>query len=146
MHLHMRIVPTLAWRVDGDSGPPLGPRLLPLLQAIAEQPSLAAAVVACRISYRAAWGLLRDYEVRLGVSLVRLERGRGARLDVAGEALLRAHAKATQRLAKVLPMLEADLGGAKAAKLPRPSVALRIAASHDLCLATLLGALPASSG
>src|SRR5205823_1374993 len=139
----MRIVPVLAWRLDGDSGPSLDPRLLPLLQAIAAQHSLAAAVVSCRISYRAAWGLLRDYEVRLGVPLARLERGRGARLEVAGQELLRAHATATRRLAQVLPALEVDLGGAKAPRSRRQWVALRVAASHDLCLAALRDALPA---
>src|SRR2546423_4407927 len=106
----MPTAPALAWRLDGDPGPSLDPRLLPLLQAIAEEHSLAAAVAACGISYRAAWGLLRDYEARLGVPLVRLERGRGAGLDVAGETLLQAHATATQRLARMLPALAVDLG------------------------------------
>ena len=47
--------------------------------------SLAAAVVDRGISYRAAWGLLRDYQRKLGVPLVLLERGRGASLTSAGE-------------------------------------------------------------
>jgi molybdate transport repressor ModE-like protein len=142
----MRIVPTLAWRLDNESGRNLDPRLLPLLQAIAAQQSLAAAVVACGISYRAAWGLLRDYQVKLGAPLVRLERGRGARLDAAGEELLRAQSAATQRLARVLPTLAIELAGAKKAKSRRQAVSVRVAASHDLCLAALRDALPASAG
>jgi molybdate transport repressor ModE-like protein len=141
----MRIIPTLAWRLENESGRPLDPRLLPLLQEIATLKSLSAAVVACGISYRAAWGLLRDYEGELGVPLVRLERGRGARLDAAGESLLRAQAGATQRLARVLPALAVDLGADKAAKPRRTTVGVRVAASHDLCLAALRDALPASA-
>ena len=42
---------------------------------------------ACGISYRAAWGLLRDYERIFGAPLVQLERGRGASLIGAGRAM-----------------------------------------------------------
>ncbi len=48
-------------------------RLLPLLQAAAWK-SLKKAVEDCQNSYRAAWGLLREYQRKLGVPLVRLER------------------------------------------------------------------------
>ena len=133
----MRIVPVLAWRLETESGSPLDPRLLPLLQAIASQKSLYAAVAACGISYRAGWGLLREYQARAGTPLVELHRGRGARLGAAGEALLNAHAAASQRLARVLPTFAVDIGGSKAPKSRRQAVSVRIAASHDLCLAAL---------
>ena len=55
----MRLVPQLVWKI-ADSGTSLDPRLLPLLEAIAATGSLSAAVAACGLSYRAAWGLLRD--------------------------------------------------------------------------------------
>lgn len=142
----MRIIPTLAWHVEGEPGQNLDPRLVPLLDAIAAKQSLAAAVVACGISYRAAWGLLRAYQRKLGTSLVRLERGRGARLDEAGEQLLRAQAAATQRLARVLPALAVDLAGPRRAKSRTQVVGMRVAASHDLCLAALRDALPGAAG
>jgi putative molybdopterin biosynthesis protein len=142
----MRIIPTLAWRIESESGQTLDPRLVPLLDAIAVKQSLAAAIVVCGISYRAAWGLLRSYQRKLGVPLVRLERGRGARLDAAGEQLLRAQAAATQRLARVLPTLAVDLAGPRVAKSRTQVVDVRVAASHDLCLAALRDALPASAG
>jgi putative molybdopterin biosynthesis protein len=142
----MRIIPALAWRLGNAAGPSLDPRLLPLLQAIAARHSLAEAVAACGISYRAAWGLLRDYEVKLGVRLVRLERGRGARLDAAGEALLQADDAAARQLSRAVPALAFDLGDAKAPTRRRQILSLRLAASHDFCLALLRDALPASAG
>jgi len=86
----MRIVPTLGWAFEDEDGERLDARLIPLLDAIASTSSLAAAVIACEISYRAGWGLLRDYERKLGKPLVRLERGRGAGLLELGESLLQA--------------------------------------------------------
>src|SRR5690348_13101572 len=99
----MRIVPALVWTLGGDAGELLDRRVLPLLEAVASGRSLAAAVAECGISYRAAWGLLRDYQSKLGVSLVNLERGRGASLTQAGEQLLEAHRGAARRLARLLP-------------------------------------------
>src|SRR5262245_48228311 len=106
----MRIVPTLGWAFDGEGGEPVDPRLIPLLEAIASTSSLAAAVVACEISYRAGWGLLRDYERKLGKPLVRLERGRGAGLVELGETLLRAQASARERLARMMADVAFDVG------------------------------------
>src|SRR5213593_62425 len=99
----MKLVPALAWTLEAESSEPLDPRLLPLLEAIGSSASLAAAVVLCGISYRAGWGLLRDYRRKLGAPLVRLERGRGAALAASGKRLIDAQAKATRRLARILP-------------------------------------------
>ena len=56
----MRIVPSLVWTLASDPAEPLDPRLVPLLQAIAASGSLAAAVTRRGLSYRAAWGMLKD--------------------------------------------------------------------------------------
>jgi len=142
----MRLVPALVWRHEDDPAGTLDARLLPLLRAIAAASSLAAAVVACGVSYRAAWGLLRDYQRRLGEPLVVLERGRGARLTAPAERLLAADAAAMRRLARVLPTLALEIG-----LRARPDAAvgrgpLRVAASHDLALAALANEPPAGSG
>jgi putative molybdopterin biosynthesis protein len=142
----MRIVPALSWRLADEAGETLDPRLVPLLAAIAATPSLSAAVVECRMSYRAAWGLLRDYRRKLGVPLVQLERGRGALLAPAGAQLLRAQRDADQRLARLLPRLVIDLGTAAARARRVPGTALRIAASHDLALAALRDTLSGAAG
>jgi len=141
----MRVVPTLAWSF-ADPAETLDARLVPLLSAIRAKSSLAAAVADRGLSYRAAWGLLRDYQHKMGAPLVELERGRGARLAPAGEKLLAGHRAATRRMARILSNLAVELGppaerevGAKAAKLT-------VAASHDLVLAALRDALPAAAG
>jgi molybdate transport repressor ModE-like protein len=139
----MRIAPTLAWVLEGDPVEALDDRLLPLLDSIAASASLAAAVADRGISYRAAWGLLRDYQRKLGVPLVLLERGRGASLTPAGEQFIAVRTAAARRLARILPRLSAEI-------IPRPQhekepslLRLRVAASHDLALAALAESLPA---
>jgi molybdate transport repressor ModE-like protein len=142
----MRIIPTLGWKVAGKHDEPLDARLLPLLEAIAASASLAAAVVECGISYRAAWGLLREYRQKVGAPLVLLERGRGASLTASGEQLIRAQATATQRLARILPDLATDVGPPPRPEPRFPELRLRVAASHDLALAALSETLPEKSG
>ena len=142
----MNLVPTLAWRLEGESTETLDSRLLPLLRAIATSASLATAVATCGISYRAAWGLLRDYRRQLGAPLVLLERGRGAHLLPAGQRLLDADRAAARRLARVLPKLIVALDPLRRTERAAPRIVLRIAASHDLVLSALAGAMPAGSG
>ena len=141
----MRLVPAIAWRLDGDRNEPVDERLLPLLGFIAASPSLAAAVTECGISYRAAWGLLRDYQHKLRTPLVTLERGRGAHLTPTGQAFLQAQESATRRLVRILPGLVVDIGTASTeARHTRP-LRLRVAASHDLALAALSDKLRAAA-
>ncbi|HEV8258449.1 MAG TPA: helix-turn-helix transcriptional regulator [Casimicrobiaceae bacterium] len=141
----MRVVPTLSWAL-ADPAEALDARLLPLLAAIRAKASLAAAVADRGMSYRAAWGLLRDYQHKLGTPLVELKRGRGARLAPAGERLLAGHRAATQRLEGILAPLAVELGS-PAGREPGVRVArLTVAASHDLVLAALRDALPAAAG
>ena len=142
----MRVVPALIWNLEGESVEALDARLLPLLQAIAASASLAAAVVDCRISYRAAWGLLREYQRKLGEPLVLLERGRGASLTPSGERLIGVEKAATRRLAHVLPGLSAEISSVPRAEDRAATQQLRVAASHDLVLAALANALPAGFG
>ena len=142
----MRIVPRLVWKLEGKAPEVLDERLLPLLEAIAATASLAAAVTACGISYRAAWGVLRDTRSKLGIALVELERGRGATLTPAGERLLAAHKTASRRLARMAPGLAVEIGAPARPAPAAPALRLRVAASHDLALAALAEALPAEAG
>jgi molybdate transport repressor ModE-like protein len=142
----MRVIPTLTWALASEPSEPLDPRLLPLLEAIAASLSLAAAVVDCGVSYRAAWGLLREYQRKLGVPLVALERGRGARLAPAGERLVAAHRSAAKRLREVFPGPGVDLGSPATRRSRAALATLRIAASHDIALATLRDAMPSAAG
>jgi len=137
----MKLRPVLAWALEGETIEPLDPRLLPLLDAIAARASLAAAIDECGISYRAGWGLLRDYQRKLGGPLVRLERGRGAALTPAGMRLLDARTKAARRLARILPSLGTDVE-THARRAASERLSLRITASHDLVLAALTRTMP----
>jgi molybdate transport repressor ModE-like protein len=133
----MRLVPTLSWELADAATEPLDPRLLPLLGAIANSSSLAGAVVECGISYRAAWGLLRDYGEKLGEPLVFLERGRGASLTTLGQQFVVAQRTALRRLETVLPGLAVELAKSAAPVKKSGAAKLRIAASHDIVLASL---------
>jgi putative molybdopterin biosynthesis protein len=134
----VRIVPTIGWALVGDdSTQPLDPRLLPLLAAITRSSSLAGAVAECRISYRGAWGLLRTYGEVLGEPLVLLERGRGASLTAFGQQLVLAERTAARRLETVLPGLAVELTKSTTRSQKVVTLKLRIAASHDLVLASL---------
>jgi putative molybdopterin biosynthesis protein len=141
----MRIVPSLRWSLEGDPGEPLDDRLPDLLEAIAATASLTAAVAECGMSYRTAWGLLRDHHRKLGVALVLLERGRGASLTQAGERLLGARRAAARRLTRILASLTAEIGPRLSHERLASMLRLRMAASHDLALAALSEALPVES-
>src|SRR5215468_1839547 len=133
----MQVAPRFAWDIVGDSVEPLDGRLLPLLEAVGTSASLAAAVAECGVSYRAAWGLLRDYEHKFGAALVLLERGRGASLTSTGEKLLVAQQTARRRLARVLPALVTEIGSGRESNRATQPLKLRVAASHDLALVAL---------
>jgi molybdate transport repressor ModE-like protein len=141
----MHLVPGLAWEFSDDPPVPLDPRLLPLLRAVAQTGSLAAAVADRGLSYRAAWGLLRAYHRKLGNPLVVLERGRGASLALLGERLVGADGSARRRLARTFQRLSLELDApvdVKRAPVPR----LTIAASHDFAFAALREAMRADKG
>ena len=139
----MRAVPRVSWAL-AETAEALDARLLPLLDAIRVKTSLAASVAEIGLSYRAAWGLLRDYQRILGAPLVEFERGRGSRLAPAGAKLLAGHRAALQRLERVLPTLAVELGSPGGHEIQ--TAKLTVAASHDLVLAALRDALPAAAG
>ncbi len=73
---------------DGDTV--FGMGIYKLLNLVMQTGSLHKAAQELKMSYRAAWGKVRDYEERLGVGL--LEKGRhgrtGARLTEEGEQIV----------------------------------------------------------
>ena len=142
----MRLIPELRWRVAGVDGAPLDSRLVPLLKAISTTGSLSAAVDTCGLSYRAAWGLLRDYEGRFGTALAQLERGRGAQLAPAGARLLRAQRRVERQLKQLLSRYAVDLEFGSARKPSAPNINLAVCASHDLALLALRDMAPLQAG
>ncbi len=131
----MRLLPAIAWLLDGRADQALDARALPLLRAIAERGTLTAAARSTGVSYRWAWGLVEDLERRVGSPLVNLERGRGARLTSLGVRLLAADERARALLATHERGLALPLRGG----VPRAAAGRRlaIAASHDMALGEL---------
>ena len=125
----MRLVPEISWRIASRPHAPLDPRVPRLLGAIRAHGTLRAAAAEVGLSYRAAWNLVGETGRLLGVPVAELQRGRGTRLTPAGEQLVAADTRATQRLHEA--GLEVDLGP-RAAGTARSAVA--VAASHDLLL------------
>lgn len=126
-------MPTLIWRSSDPSAAPLDGRLVPLLAGIKKFATLRAAARDAGLSYRAAWGLIGDTARELGVALVELRQGRGARLTDVGEQFLAAHERASERLQTEVFAFE--LAVHKPGAPTRTRSRLVLAASHDLLLA-----------
>ncbi|MDP1734917.1 MAG: substrate-binding domain-containing protein [Sulfuritalea sp.] len=130
-------MPRLRWA--WDFGPLLGDvdtsRLLGLLTALAAEGALGNAAKQAGMSYRSAWGLLRDCEQALGAPLVVMERGRGTRLTEFGASLVQLDASARVALDAVHAPWQRRLEDLLAPMVRAVPDRLRLAASHDLALA-----------
>jgi len=129
----MRLIPEISWRVASRRDAPLDPRVLRLLGAIRTHATLRAAAAELGLSYRTAWSLVGETGRLLGVPVVELQRGRGARLTPAGEQLVAADTRAAQRLHE--GGLEVNLTPHGSHTPGQARSALSVAASHDLLLA-----------
>lgn len=129
----MRLVPSLVWCPAEAGAPPLDRRLVQLLAGIKKHATLRAAAGEAAISYRAAWGMIGDSSRLLGVTLVELRQGRGARLTDAGEQFLAVHQRASRQLQQDAYVLDLAVREADAPRRSRSPLVL--AASHDLLLA-----------
>ena len=130
-------LPRLRWA--WDFGPLLGDvdtgRLLALLTALADEGALGNASRTAGMSYRSAWGLLRDCEQALGAPLVVMERGRGTRLTDFGVSLVQLDTAARLALDEVHAPWQRRLEALLAPVVRAVPERLRLAASHDLALA-----------
>lgn len=112
-------------------------RLLALLTALLDTTALAEAAKTARMSYRAAWGLLRHCEERFGAPLVSMARGRGSRLSFLGESLVEMDMAARKSLAQVHELWEGrmrEVFSPKAVTGGTGGRRLLLHASHDLAL------------
>lgn len=127
----MKLIPDISWRTAGEPPAQLDARLLPLLREIRNHATLRAAVVPLGMSYRGAWDLLGIQARLLGAPLVRMARGRGARLAPLAERLVAADDAARQELETSRGRLSVTVEEAA----HETHTKLRVAASHDLLLA-----------
>ena len=127
------------WEISFDGAPPLDTAaLLSLLIAVQDTGSIAQAAKAVKLSYRYAWGLLREAETLFGDSLLQTGRGRGTALTPLAQKLVWADRRISARLSPTLDSLaselEAELGKMAAERLRM----IRMDASHGFAVAALM--------
>jgi molybdate transport repressor ModE-like protein len=130
------------WFLSRPVGDPLPlPTLLQVLAAIQGGGSIADAARATRMSYRGAWGLLRDFEREFRMPLVIKARGQGTRLSPLAEKLLWADRRVTARLSPTLDTLSSELEAELESLLVPSRASFRIRASFGYAVAALVEAL-----
>jgi len=108
-------------------------RFFALLRGVDAHGSLRRASEVAGLSYRAAWGLLRDWTERLGRPPVEMHRGRGAVLSELGRKLLWADQFARDRLSATMQAVAEELGEAlEPVTTGRPGRGLTVFASHSM--------------
>lgn len=107
------------------------PKLLALLAAIRDKGNLIKACRATGVSYRYAWGMIKDGAQIFGAPLVTLARGQGATLTALGEKLVWADKRIAARLSPILESLAAELEGEIGRVLAASQTVPRIHASYS---------------
>ena len=123
----------IQWAFGHEQSDAMDPLVFGLLGAVEQGHSLRSAAEEHGASYRHAWGLMRQWEERLGAPLLELQRGRGASLSRIGRCLLWAQRRAEARLSPALDSLCAEVENELGTLLAK-STPLRLVASHDLAL------------
>lgn len=125
------------WQLDRGEGGTLLPRLIELLVHIDESGTLRAACRRMDLSYRYAWGLLREASRAFGLPLVISRRGRGAVLSPLGEKLVWAERRIAARLTPVFDSLASELESEIERVLTHAQGILRLHASHGFAVEAL---------
>lgn len=127
------------WEITRGDGKPLDTAvLLSLLRAIDETGSIARAAQAVGLSYRYAWGLLREAEELFGCSLMQTGRGRGTQLSPLAEKLIWADRRVAARLSPTLDSLASELETELGKTLGAAPAMIRLDASHGFAVAAFL--------
>jgi molybdate transport repressor ModE-like protein len=126
------------WEISFSAEPALDTAaLLGLLLAIQDTGSIAQAAKTVQLSYRYAWGLLREAERLFGDRLLETGRGRGTVLTPLAQKLVWADRRIAARLSPTLESLaselENELGKVTQGKLST----IRIDGSHGFAVAAL---------
>lgn len=112
--------------------------LLGLLLSIHKTGSISQAAREIGLSYRYAWGLLRDGEKLFGSALMTTERGRGTRLTPMAEKLIWADRRIAARLTPTLESLASELENELSRMVSSKPRNIRLDASHGFAVAALL--------
>ena len=122
---------------DGQRGVTPDDTLFLLLEGVRTSGSLSQAARTLGMSYRHAWGMMREKEQQLGAELIVKQRGRGATLTAFGARLVWAQQRIMSRFAPVAASLEAEFLSELQEDLFAEKETLRLRASHDLALPIL---------
>jgi molybdate transport repressor ModE-like protein len=126
------------WVLRDASGTARGlSQLFELLAAIAAEGNLRKACVRLDLSYRHAWGLIREGGQILGAPLIHFTRGQGAKLTALGDKLVWANTRIAARLTPILDSFASELESEIDRALSAPGARLRIHASHGYAIAAL---------
>ncbi|PRC91660.1 substrate-binding domain-containing protein [Solimicrobium silvestre] len=127
------------WEISSDSEAALDTSaLLSLLASIQTTGSIAQAAQEVGLSYRYAWGILRDGEKLFGEVLMSKSRGRGTTLTPLAEKLIWADRRVAARLSPTLESLASELESELNKNSLEKSKAIRLHASHGFAVASLL--------
>lgn len=139
----IRIFP--AWELQDQHGPAFDTRcLLDLLEAVQDGGGIAQAARSVGLSYRNAWGRIKQAEALFGSPLLDAGRGRGSTLTPLGEKLIWADRRIQARLAPQLDSLASEIQNEVDRVRPQPAPALRLHASHGFAVAELMEHLKAA--
>jgi len=125
------------WELTNAEGTPLPVHLVGLLAAIHATGSLAAAARQQGVSYRYAWGQLKQAAALFGQPLLKMQRGQGAQLTTLGERLVWASNRIAARLGPTLDSLATELETELEHAVSAHSAPLRMHASHGFGVETL---------
>ena len=127
------------WEISFQADAPLDTAaLLGLLVAVQDTGSIAQAAKSVRLSYRYAWGLLREAEALFGAGLLHTERGRGTRLSALAEKLVWADRRIAARLSPLLESLASELETELGKVAEERLRLIRMDASHGFAVAALM--------
>lgn len=131
---------------DGQRGVTPDDTLFLLLEGVRTSGSLSQAARSLGMSYRHAWGMMREKERQLGAELIVKQRGRGATLTAFGARLVWAQQRIMSRFAPLAASLEAEFLSELQEDLFAEKETLRLRASHDLGLPLMREEIERRSG
>ena len=127
------------WRIAYGKKPSIDTAiLLRLLDSIQTEGAILQAAKDLGLSYRHAWGLLREAESIFGTPLLEKHRGRGTTLTRFATTLLWAERRIAARLSPTLETLSSELETELAKSVLGTNRTMRLCASHGFAISTLM--------
>jgi putative molybdopterin biosynthesis protein len=141
----MKLSPDISWKLGRKNAMPVDSKIIKLLREIQTRGSLKLAAEETGVSYRHAWGLIKDLDSRLETPVVQMQKGRGARLTLLGEKILWADQYTRNRLSRELKLIDDEINEQLSELIDSKHVGkLRINASHGLAITRLYALLQES--